>query len=206
VSKTRNSDVPLNGIAIGAVVLALLVVFAVFLPKAVGNDQASSGQIPLPATLPGGLQAADQTEAWKNSPSVKGQEAEVVAEVKSELAFGKSALAKTSKVAFGNRIYLKSDGQSVYFVQVFRSAGGAFSPGEISDPSKLQQGSSVQQLTKVGNSVCIVNGTVASPGQVQPNETQCQRSEGDLTVQVTAPSVAASDVAKVADAVFDKVN
>jgi len=206
VSKTRNSDVPMTGIAIGAVLLALLVVFAVVLPRAVGDTGSSTGSLILPDSLPGGYLAADRTAAWKNaSGGVKGHEAQIVAQVKAELTYGDRALSKTSKNAFANRIYLKNDGKSIFFVQAFRSAGGAFSPGEISDPSKLQQGSSVQQLIRVGDAVCIVDGTVGSPGQIEPSQTQCQRSEGDLTVQVTAPQVAASDVAKVADLVLSKV-
>lgn len=208
MSKTSNSDVPLNGIAIGAVVLALVVVFAVFLPKAHGETSASTStpqQITLPATLPGGYVAADHTAAWKNAGSqVKGHEAELVSEVKDELEYGDQQLAKTSKTDYGNRIYLKN-GQSIFFVQVFRSAGGAFAPGEISDPMKSSQGSTIQQLTKVGSSVCIVDGTVGNPGQVTPSSAQCQRSSGDLTVQVSSPGTAPSDVAKVVDLVFAKV-
>ena len=206
MSKTRNSDVPLTGIAIGAVVLALFVVFAVLLPKAEGDD--ASGRIDLPATLPGGYVSADQVSAWKGASGVSGHEAEVVAQVKAELKYGDTQLEKTTGGGFGHRIYLKDKGASIFFVQVFRAAGGAFSPGEISDPSQLQQGTSVQQLTKVGKSVCIVNGQVGTGGQVSSSqgESQCQRSEGDLTVQVTAPGVAPSDVAKVADLVLSKVN
>ena len=206
MSKTRNSDVPLTGIAIGAVVLALFVVFAVLLPKAEGDDSVDTTRISLPDSLPGGYKAADMVSSWKGATSgIAGHEAEVVAEVKAELKFGDAALQKTTGGGFGNRIYLKNGAQSIFFVQVFRAAGGAVSPGEISDPSKLQQGSSVQQLTQVGKSVCIVSGTTATGGAVQPSQTQCQRSEGQLTVQVTAPSVAASDVAKVADLVLAQV-
>jgi hypothetical protein len=206
VSKTRTSDVPLTGIAIGAVLLAVLVLFAVFLPRAIGDSGTGGGAVALPDSLPGGYVAADRTDAWKNaSANVKGHEAEIVAQVKAELNYGDSALTKTSKNAFANRIYLQGGGKAIYFVQAFRSAGGAFSPGEISDPMKLQQGSTVQQLIKIGDAVCIVDGTVGNPGQIQPSQTQCQRSQGDLTVQVTAPQVAASDVAKVTDLVFSKV-
>jgi hypothetical protein len=205
VSNNRNSDVPLTGMAIGAVVLALFVVFAVLLPKAEGDD-ANSSRIVLPNSLPGGYVAADRTEAWKGTSGVAGHEAEVVAQVKSELKFGNAALDKTTGGGFGNRIYLKQGAQQVFFVQVFRAEGGALSPGEISDPSQLQQGTSVQQLTKVGDAVCVIDGSVGTGGQVQPSQTQCQRSKSGLTVQVTAPSVAASDVAKVADLVLAQVH
>ncbi|HVX55835.1 hypothetical protein [Nocardioides sp.] len=206
MSKTNRSDVPLTGIAIGAVALALVVLFAVLLPKAHGETSSSTPhRISLPASLPGGYLAADRTDAWKNAGAqVKGHEAELVGEVKDELTYGDKQLAKTAKSDYGNRIYLKN-GQSIFFVQVFRTAGGAFSPGELSDPSKSSEGSSVQQLTKVGDSVCIVDGSVTSPGQIQPSSTQCQRSSDDFTVQVTSPGTAASDVAKVADLVFAKV-
>ncbi|WP_017933141.1 hypothetical protein [Nocardioides sp. Iso805N] len=203
MSKTRNSDVPLTGIAIGAVALALVVVFAVLLPKAQG-DEADTSRIDMPSSLPGGYVAADNASAWKGNANVAGNEAQVAAEVKAEIKYGDAALQKTTGGGFGNRIYIKGSSE-IFFVQVFRAAGGAFSPGEISDPSKLQQGSSVQQLVKVGNSTCIVDGTTATAGQVTPSQTQCQRSEGNVTVQVMAPSVAASDVAKVADLVLAKV-
>lgn len=206
MSKTRNSDVPLTGIAIGAVVLALFVVFAVLLPKANGDD--AGGRIALPASLPGGYVAADQVSAWKGASGVAGHEAEVVAQVKAELTFGDTQLEKTTDGGFGHRIYLKDKGASIFFVQVFRAAGGAFSPGEISDPSKVQQGTTVQQLSKVGKATCILEGQVGTSGTVSASQgqSQCQRSEGDLTVQVTAPGVAPSDVAKVADLVLSKVN
>jgi len=207
VSKTNKSDVPLTGIAIGAVALALVVLFAVFLPKAHGEAGESSThqRISLPASLPGGYLAADRIDAWKGAGAqVKGHEAELVGQVKAELSYGDKQLAKTAPADYGNRIYLKN-GQSIFFVQVFRSAGGAFAPGELSDPSKSGEGSSVQQLTKVGDSVCIVDGSVSGPGQVQPSSTQCQRSGDDLTVQITSPGTAASDVAKVADLVFAAV-
>lgn len=206
MSKTNQSDIPLTGIAIGAVALALVVLFAVFLPKAHGETgSATVNRISLPASLPGGYLAADRVDAWKSADSqVKGHEAEVVGQVKAELSYGDKQLAKTSSSDYGNRIYLK-DGRSIFFVQVFRAAGGAFSPGEISDPAVSGQGSSVQQLTKVGDAVCIVDGAVTSPGQVQPSSSQCQRSGADLTVQVTSPGTAPSDVAKVADLVFAAV-
>lgn len=218
MSDTRNSDVPLTGIAIGAVVLALFVVFAVLLPKVHDDDTSGTGAtgtsaVSLPATLPGGYRAADQTAAWKGASGVAGHEAEIVSQVKSELKYGDAQLKKSTGGGFANRIYLKQgasgsaqQGPSIFFVQVFRAGGGAFSPGEISDPSQLQQGTSVQSLTKVGDSTCIVDGQVATGGQVQPAQTQCQRTNGNLTVQVTAPSVAASDVAKVADLVLSQVS
>jgi len=205
VSDTRNSDVPLTGIALGAVALALVVVFAVFLPKAVG-DTTDASPITLPKTLPGGYTSAALPEAWKGNSNVAGQEDQIVQQVQAELDFGDSQLKKTTGGSFGNAIYLKDSGQSIFFVQAFRAAGGAVSPGEISDPSKLQQGTSVDQLTTVGDATCIVTGTVATGGQVQPAQTKCQQSDGDLTVQVTAPSVAASDVAKVAALVLDQIN
>jgi len=204
VSDTRNSDVPLTGIAFGAVALALVVLFAVFLPKATG-DTGNSSAITLPTTLPGGYQSATNPAAWKGNPSMAGQEAQVVKAVQQELDFGDTQLKKTSGGGFGNAIYLKDGGKSIFFVQAFRAAGGAVSPGEISDPTKLQQGSTVDQLVSIGKATCIVTGTVATGGQVQPAQTKCQQSKGELTVQVSAPSIAASDVAKVTGLVLDQI-
>lgn len=205
MSDNRNSDVPLTGIAFGAIALALVVVFAVFLPKASG-DTADDSAITMPKTLAGGYVSANSTDAWKGNSSIAGQEKQVVTEVQAELDFGDAALKKTTGGGFGNAIYVKNAGQSIFFVQAFRATGGALSPGEISDPSKLQQGTSVDQLTTVGDATCIVTGTVATGGQVQPAQTKCQATKGDLTVQVMAPQVATSDVAKVADLVLSKIN
>jgi len=205
VSDTRNSDVPLTGIAFGAVALALVVLFAVFLPKAEG-DSANTSAITLPKTLPGGYTSAALPAAWKGNPSVAGQEDAIVKQVQAELDYGNAQLKKTTGGGFGNAIYLKDSGQSIFFVQAFRAAGGAVSPGEISDPTKLQPGTSVDQLTTVGKATCIVTGSVASGGQVQQAQTKCQESKGQLTVQVMAPSVASSDVAKVADLVLSQIS
>ena len=204
MSDTRNSDVPLTGIAIGAIALALVVLFAVFLPKAVG-DTANTSAITLPKTLPGGYESATDTAAWKGNASMAGQEAQVVKAVQEEIDFGNAQLKQTTGGGFGNAIYLKDSGKSIFFVQAFRAAGGAVSPGEISDPTKLQQGSTVDQLVSIGKATCIVTGTVATGGQVQPAQTKCQQSKGELTVQVSAPSIAASDVAKVTGLVLDQI-
>jgi hypothetical protein len=205
VSDTRNSDVPLTGIAFGAIALAIVVLFAVFLPKAVG-DTSDTSAISMPKTLPGGYAAANTADAWKGNSSIGSQAAQVVKEVQDELDFGDKQLQKTTGGGFGNAIYIKDAGQSIYFVQAFRATGGALSPGELSDPSKLQQGTSVDQLTTVGDATCIVTGSVAAGGQVQPAQTKCQATKDGLTVQVMAPQVAASDVAKVADLVLSKIN
>lgn len=204
MSDTRTSDVPLTGIVLGAVALALVVLFAVFLPKV--SDDADASAITMPKTLPGGYQAANSEKAWSGNKNVAGQEAEIVKQVQAELDFGDTQLKKTTDGAFGNAIYLKDGGQAIYFAQAFRAEGGAVSPGEISDPAKLQQGSSVDQLVTVGKATCVVTGTVGTGGQVQPAQTTCQESDGELTVQVSAPAVAASDVAKVAGLVLDQIS
>ena len=103
MSDTRNSDVPLTGIAFGAVALALVVLFAVFLPKAVG-DTANASAITMPTTLPGGYKSATDVEAWKGNPSMAGQEAQVVKAVQAEIDFGDTQLKKTTGGGFGNAL------------------------------------------------------------------------------------------------------
>ncbi len=197
MSNEKNTGPALTGAAIGLVVLALVVVFAVLIPKAHGESAAT-----LPDKLPGGYVSADLKEAWKHPPAgvTPAQVDQVIAQVKAEIKYGNATLGTTAPEPSVYKIYLKGP-SSLFFVQVFKSAGGAFSPGEIADGTGAPQGSSVDQLVKVGKSVCMVSGTADGSGSIQPTQIQCQRSDGDETIQVTTPSGTAKSVAAFADVV-----
>ncbi len=197
-SKTTTTDVPSTGITIGAIVLAVLVVFAVFLPK-LNKGDTNVADISLANTYPGGYISADMKEAWANADtSLQSQIGQITQQVKAETAFGDQQVKAVASRKAVNKIYLRG-GNELYFVQVFASTGGAFSPGEIADPTNAPAGSAVQQLVKVGDGVCVIDETIGSDGTPAISQTQCQVSKGAYTVQVMSPSQAGDKPVAFAD-------
>ena len=197
---STNQDVPSTGIALGAIALAVLVVFAVFIPRLDKGDHAIvGGPVKLADTYPGGYIAATLKDAWANADSsLQSQVDAIVQQVQAEQDYGSKQVATTAGASAVNKIYLRS-GNEIYFVQVFASTGGAFSPGEIADPSTAPSGSAIQQLLKVGDGVCVVDATIGSDGTPAVSQSQCQVTKGSHTVQVMSPSQSADKVVAFAD-------
>ena len=195
-----NRRVVLPGIILGVVLLALAVVFAIVLPKVHGE----SSDVSLPDTLPGGYTATDLEKAYKNAPDATDEQVQQAsATERSARAYGDKALAASGAVA-ATRAYVSKDLSSQLIVQVFRAAGGAFSPFRFTDPKTAQSGQPVERLVSKGDVVCIETGSADGKGGVQPSYVQCQKSDGDLTVQVTTPMALDKAVGAVDD-VFDEV-
>lgn len=186
--KNASSDIPSTGIAIGAVLLALVVLFAVFLPRAEGDGSAPR----LPDTLPG-LGAVDAGATWTNIPATVEtalkKEGATVAKLRSTLAqMGpktQTALTKASTVPSSSRLYVDPQFHTLYAVQAFRADGGAFAPTPLDESATISQ---------VGDDVCV-SSTDSTTGSTT---VECQASHGGMTVQVAA-SARPAKVAKVAD-------
>ncbi|GAB7005864.1 hypothetical protein JCM18899A_33370 [Nocardioides sp. AN3] len=195
-----NRRIVLPGVIIGVLLLALAIVFAVVLPKAHGD----SGDVSLPDTLPGGYTATDLVEAYKHAPNATDtQVQQASAAARTARSYGDKAL-KDSGVTAATRTYIDKKLSTPLFVQVFKASGGAFSPFEFSDPASAQSNQQVQRLVRKGDVVCIENGSADGQGGVQASYVQCQKSEGNTTVQVTSPLELAKAVALVDD-VFNEV-
>jgi hypothetical protein len=195
-----NRRIVLPGAVLGVVVLALFVVFAVLLPKANGE-----GDLSLPDTLPGGYTATDLTKAYRDAPGATADKvAEAAATERSARTYGDKVLA-ASGVEAVTRSYVTKDLATPLVVQAFRARGGAFAPFQFADPAASQQGQSVERLVKKGDAVCIERGAADGNGGVQASYVECQKSEGELTVQVTSPLSLAKTVDLVDD-VFEKID
>jgi hypothetical protein len=197
VNKRR---VVLPGVILGVLVLAVAAVFAVLLPKVNGEND----DLTLPDTLPGGYSAVDLDKTYADAEgATKAQIAEAAAAARTDRSYGDKALDKAGIDAV-TRAYASKDLQNGVFVQVYRASGGSFSPFQFSDPSSAQAGSSVQQLVRKGDVVCIENGAADGKGSIQTSFAQCQKSEGDMTVQVTS-SLDLDKAVALTDDVFDEV-
>ncbi|UDY23901.1 hypothetical protein [Nocardioides sp. Kera G14] len=192
--------VVLPGLIVGALLLALVAVFAIFLPKVEGK----TGDLTLPATLPGGYVAADRREAYESLTSAT--DADKANYVTSQVNAGKFA-AKSYK-AMGvegvSRNYLTKDGQQFVAVQLIRAQGGAISPFLFTDPKTAEQGTQLDHYVKAGDATCIETGTSDGAGKVQQSVIECQKSEDGLTLQVTTQN-SISAVGKLIDAIWDDV-
>ena len=194
-----NRRIVLPGVILGVIALALAAVFAVALPKL-----HQEGDLALPDTLPGGYTATDLDKAYKNAPGATADKvAQASATERNARSFGDKALAAAG-ITGVTRTYVDKGLSSPLIVQAFRAPGGAFAPFQFSDPKDAQAGQDVKNLVRKGDVVCIENGTADGKGGIQPAYVQCQKSEGDLTVQVTTP-LATDKAVKVVATVFDEI-
>lgn len=188
------------GVLVGLVVLGLIAVFAIVLPKL-----SDSGPIELPETLPGGYTAMDLEEAYEGLADAPAEQiAQARAQEQVNRSYAEKVLDEAYDVESANRSYLKEDGSALVTVQAFRAPGGAFSPVQFSDPASAQPGSTVERLVVEGEAVCVVHGQLGEGGEITPQYTQCQRSENDLTLQVTG-SLDAEGVAELIDHLWTRV-
>lgn len=204
-ASAKNTRTVVIGIVLGLVLLGAMTAFAVALPKVDDGGHAAGGAIELPDTLPGGYVATDLPEAFRDAP--EGSEDQIDAAVRNEQAareYGDQVLADSGATA-ATRTYLGEDMQTAVVVQAFRAAGGAFAPFQFTDPSQVQAGQALERLVREGNAVCIQKGTATGTGEVEGGYVQCQRSEGDLTIQVTTP-LPLDEAAAMVDTVWTQVS
>jgi hypothetical protein len=197
-----NRRVVLPGVILGVLVLALAAVFAIVLPKVNGENDTLS----LPDTLPGGYTAVDLEKAYASAGSQGATDDDITkaaAAARNERTFGDDSLDGADMDAV-TRAYASKDLQTGVFVQLYRAAGGALSPYQFSVPKNAQAGESIQQLVRKGDVVCIENGSADGQGSLQTSFVQCQKSEGEMTVQVTT-SLELDKAVDLTDTVFDQV-
>lgn len=195
-----NRRIVLPGIILGVVVLALAAVFAIVLPKVNGETDDLS----LPATLPGGYTASDLAQAWKGAPGATDDKIDqAAASERTSRDYGDKTLAAAGVDAV-TRTYVGDDYQTYVVVQAFRAQGGAFSPFQFTDPANAESGQEIQHLVKHGDAVCIEFGSADGQGGSQASYVECQKSEGDYTVQVTS-QLELDEAVKLVDVVYDEL-
>jgi hypothetical protein len=197
VNKPR---VVLPGVVIGVIGLALAVAFGVLLPKANGD----TGDLTLPATLPGGYVAADTRAAYEAlSSATDEQKASYATQQVNAKKFAAKSFDEVG-VSGVARNYLTKDGQGFIAVQLIRAEGGALSPYLFTDPATAESGTSLDHFVKAGDALCIETGAADGSGGVTQSMIECQKSEHGLTLQVTTQADIAT-VGALIDKIWDKV-
>ncbi|MDI6909419.1 hypothetical protein [Nocardioides sp.] len=189
------------GIAIGVITLGLLALFAIALPKAVG-DEHQAVRLVLPDTLPGGYAAADDPAAFEGG-DYADQADSIAEQERSNSDYGNRILPEVLGHAAVTRTYVL-DGSKAVFVQVFDAEGGAFAPNSIPDP-EASGGAPANEVTNVGDGVCILSYGQGSTdaGPPDPVFSQCQVSRDGRTVQIGASDVDADHLVATADDLLD---
>lgn len=195
-SEKNQSFVVENGVTLGVIVLALFVIFAVGLPRWLGDDDAESSVPQSPITLPDKigstyLPAADKA-TWTTGVQQKllsQQNATGLQQQATQMAAQAKKNVKVLGAEAATKMYVDVKGQSFLVVAAIR-ARNSFLQGITSD------------LQKVGNSVCQTSTDSSGASAVD-----CSRASDDLTVEVQAQggSPTAESVAKYVDEVWGKV-
>jgi hypothetical protein len=200
-TRTSAGRPPLVAILLGLLLLGLLAAFAIGLPKAQGDaadPESAALTLTLPDTLPGGYVASDDPAAFADG-QLADQADEIAKQEQANADYGNGVLPDALGTSAATRTYV-SDGTEAVFVQVFQSAGGAFAPNSIPDPENTG-GQAPTEMTEVGDGACILTyGQAQAAGEAAPVAfSQCQVSQGELTVQIGSSAVAAEDLVGVAD-------
>lgn len=180
-----------NGITLGIIGLALLVVLGVGLPRWVGDSESGSGaKITLPETLPGGLNPADQKSSYDLAVIKKqgASEDQLDTFIKQSAASAKTEDRNVSKAlgfSMASRTYISKDMKKSVLVRAFAGDGSAYYGGG--------------EVSNVRDNVCYSSADQQS-GQTQAT---CSHATEDVTVQATATSK--KEAAKYADQIFKKL-
>jgi hypothetical protein len=191
----------LAAILLGLLFLGLMAAFAIGLPKAQGDEAGHDAEeltLTLPGTLPGGYVASDDPDAFADG-QLADQADEIAKQEQANRAYGNTALPDALGTAAETRTYV-ANGTEAVFVQAFQSEGGAFAPNSIPDPAN-SGGQASTEMAAVGDGACILTyGQAQAEGQAPPVAfSQCQVSQGEVTVQIGSAAVAAKDLVSVAD-------
>lgn len=194
-----------NGVAVGVIILALVVVFAVGLPRWHKHDQSAA--LTLPDTLSGGYRAVDQLSfaklpADQQKQTSQAQFDQSIATLKKSATTENTQLANAFGIAVTSREYVSPDFQSEIQTTAYRGPGGIFGTGgNLVDSST--GGAGTATLTRVGDAVCY-----SDPGNAQQQvgpQAECQRTSGNLTVQVQASDGKVDTASKYVDEVYNGI-
>ncbi|WP_028660347.1 hypothetical protein [Nocardioides insulae] len=183
--KGQKTPVIAAGLVTGLVVLAVLIGFAVLLPKATGNNAA----IELPDELPGGYHALDQAEtftAFEDQQITEKQAQQTADTFAAQREYGDKQLDDAYEFPAVTRNYVSADGSTVAYVTALRADGEAFAPDVLIDPSLgVLPGARVETLATDDEVTCITHADVNQQvGQVVPAGVTCRRTDGEFTLQV----------------------
>jgi hypothetical protein len=191
----------LVAIFLGLLLLGLMAAFAIGLPKAQGDEAGHAAEeltLTLPDALPGGYVASDDPAAFADG-QLADQADDIAEQEQSNREHGNTVLPETLGTSAETRTYV-ANGTEAVFVQAFQSEGGAFAPNSLPDPAN-SGGQAGTEMAAVGDGACILTYAQAqAEGQAPPVAfSQCQVTQGEVTVQIGSSAVAAEDLVSVAD-------
>lgn len=180
-----------TGVLLGAIVLALLLVLAVFLPKAEGSEAVS-----LPDELPGGYSALDSDRTLPDD-----------AQLPENYLASQGALIRSINSDYDDtydepvtfRAYADDDLTSFAIVTVFTGEGSAFGPNfGTSDGVRLSHS---------GDVVCYSTFAQTETGELStdPDTVTCQLPHLGHTVQTATSGVSVDDSVKLTEDVADAI-
>ncbi|GAB6985236.1 hypothetical protein [Nocardioides pyridinolyticus] len=184
------------GVVVGVILLGLMAAFAIGLPKTADAEEAEPQvELSLPDTLPGGYTAADLADSFADGELA--EQADQIAEQQAESTeYGNEVLPEVLGHPAVTRSYV-IDGSKAVFVQVFAAEGGALAPNSLTDPSTTDGGGGLT-MENVDGAACVLGYGQSEDGSLgDPTSTQCQLSEGGLTVQTQSNQVGAEALAEL---------
>ena len=193
------------GIVVGLLLLGAMAAFAIGLPKTADAADATDAEEPeieltLPDTLPGGYLAADLADSFADGELA--DQAEAIAEQQATSTdYGNEVLPDVLGHPAVTRSYVLDSTKAV-FVQVFAAEGGALAPNSLTDPDSTG-GAGGLTMEDIDGAACILGYGQTQDGSVgEPTSTQCQLSEGGLTVQTQSNQVPGEDLVALSRAIL----
>jgi hypothetical protein len=188
------------GVVLGAIGLAVFVVFGVLLPELTEDDA-----VELPDALPGGWVAADiapNTTEGGSDTDAREQATEYVRKVYADVY--------DDPVAF--RAYTDADLSTFVVVTVFTSDGGAFGPPNgVADPEQLGLKRAPTELVRHDDVLCVANYQPLSEDAEDTDDADvplgvsCQFPTGGLTIQLATNGLSVDDTVDLVHQVADAV-
>ncbi|CAB4691478.1 MAG: hypothetical protein F2667_02315 [Actinobacteria bacterium] len=190
-TSTSSSRTAALGLVAGAILLAVVAAFAIFLPKAHGSE------IELPETLPGGLERVVQPEDSEFDESeIEGSAADALAEL------------YDADATVGD--YATADRSAQVTVTVLDVPAGPFLPtGPVPDPETYGYARGATELVTVGDAICSLNYAQPVPsGQPvdedeQPAGAFCQLGSGERTFLASGSGVAPDAIVDILESLAD---
>ncbi|GAB3195580.1 hypothetical protein GCM10027062_02900 [Nocardioides hungaricus] len=179
--------------------------FAIGLPKAAKAEEPTPQvDLSLPDTLPGGYAAADLAASFADG-DLAAQADAIAKQQAASTEYGNQVLPEVLGAPAVTRSYV-ADGTKAVFVQAFQAEGGAFAPGSLTDPQSTGGAGGVT-MESIDGAACILSygqsqGTSQDAGPGDPTSTQCQLTQGGITVQVQSAEVAGADLVALARAIL----
>lgn len=202
----KQRSVPLVGLALGVVLLALMAAFAIGLPKAVGSgDEEGEGAAAEPVSLPDELAGGFVAERDPDVPAPQGADPATYADTRAKLEDSATTLMSDLYDAdVAVKGYRTVDGSKSISITVADVPAGLFEPlGPPVAPEIFELERSNYELKTVDGAICAVSwtnplpaGQAVDPAEV-PASVNCQLGDDDRAYQIFGVGLTAVEAVTV---------